>query len=672
MENQNYFDTGTEVEKSRLTKPSPGNTNPQPSRKRKSKLPLIIGIGLVGFVVAGLIGLAIANAILDGQYKDKIEPGVSISGVYVGEMNRAEARAALDKQVASFVNQPVLLQFQDKKWQPNLEQLGAEFNFDASLDMAFGFGKNGDFIKDSRLYKLMSPETHNVPLELMVNEAKLRGYLSDISDRIRRDPIEPNVQLNGAQVVLTEGKIGFNVDYNRTLEDIKKSLGTLKSNDQNLLQVGDVSPIITPQEFTDFKDKLTALVATPVTIKFKDKNWTLDQNQLAAMIKVTRSTRATDTKHFSYSFDKKPVETFVKGLTSSINQEAKTAVIGWENGKVVAKVASLDGQQLVVDRSIDEIVKQILDPSGSTRTAELVVDVKEPEISSNNLDKLGIKEVIGEGISSFVGSAYERSTNIKVGAGYLNGKFIRPHTVFSFLDSIGLISQSRGYVNGYAIIADQTVPDVGGGICQVSTTTFRAAFFAGLPIVERNAHAYRVSWYEEMGEPVGFDAAVYQPGVDMKFENNTDFWMYLEAQVINGKLYVRLYGTKTPGQTVDLVSAGISKVTPPLPDRIEVDKSLLPGQKKQVDYARKGLTTNITRVVKVNGTEVKRDEFPTRFQSWPNIIKVGPAPTPDPNATTAAPDPNATPAPAGTPAPGGNNAPPTTAAPPPPAPTTKS
>jgi len=668
MENQNFLATGTEVENNRQTKPSPGSFSPQPPRKRKSKLPLIIGIFLVGFIAAGLIGLAIANAVLDGQYKDKIEPGVSISGVYVGEMNRAQAREALDKQVADFTTHPVLLQFQDKKWQPTLEQLGAEFNFDTSLDTAFSYGKSGDFVKDSRLYKLMSPETHNVPLELMVNETKLRGYLSDISDRIRRDPIEPNVQLNGAQVVLTEGKIGFNVDYNRTLEDIKKSLVTLKTNDQNLLQVGDVSPVIATQEFTDFKNKLSAVVATPVIIKFKDKNWTFDQNQLANMIKVTRSTNPADTKHFSFTLDKKPVETLIKGLTTSINQEAKSATLGWENGKVIAKTPSLDGQQLVVDRSIDEVVKQILDPTSTTRTADLVVDVKEPEISSTNLDKLGIKEVIGEGVSSFVGSAYERSTNIKVGAGYLNGKFIRPHTVFSFLDSIGLISQSRGYVNGYAIIADQTVPDVGGGICQVSTTTFRAAFYAGLPIVERNAHAYRVSWYEEMNEPVGFDAAVYQPGVDMKFENNTDFWMYLEAQVSNGKLYVRLYGLKNPGQTVDLVSAGISNVTPPLPDRIEVDKTLLPGQRKQVDYARKGLTTNITRVVKVNGTEVKRDEFPTRFQSWANIIKVGPAPAP-----TATPDPNApgatTPAPNPTTA-GGDNLP-TTAAPPAPTPTPK-
>jgi hypothetical protein len=168
-----------------------------------------------------------------------------------------------------------------------------------------------------------------------------------------------------------------------------------------------------------------------------------------------------------------------------------------------------------------------------------------------------------------------------------------------------------------------------------------------------------------MGEPVGFDAAVYQPGVDMKFENNTDNWMYLQAFVKDGRLYVQLWGTKVPGQTVDLVPGAITNVTNPPPDRTEVDPKLPPGTKKQVDYAHKGLSTTITRVVKKDGVEVKRDAFPTRFQAWPNIFKVGPTPAPKPTPTA---DPNATATPAGqpsAPAGNGNNAAPapTTAAP---------
>ncbi|NWJ47272.1 MAG: VanW family protein [Chloroflexi bacterium] len=638
--------------------------------KQKSLGGKFFGVLAAVFLVVSLASLGVANAVMDMQYQNKIDQGVSISGIYVGEMTRDEARSAITKQMQGFNDRPVILDFQDKKWQPTLEQLGVTINYEASLDKAFEASKSGDFFKDLRLAKALNPETKNVPIEVMVNETKLNGFLSDISDRIRRDPVEPIIDIKDGKLVVTEGKVGFNVLYDKTFSSIKDSLLSLKPSSQNLLQVGDIPTVISQQEFNDFKDKLTAMVSTPVIVSFKDKSWNIDQTQLMNIIKVQRTVSAADPKHFRYTVDRTFVEKFVTGLVPTITQQPKNGDITWDSGKITIKTPSMDGQTLIIDRSIDDIVKQISDPTPDNRTVTLTVDVKQPELDTNNLDKLGLKEVIGEGVSQWAGSAIERATNIKVGASYLTGKLIRPHSIFSFLDAVGEISSARGYVKGYAIIADQTTPDVGGGICQVSTTTFRAAFYAGLPIVERNAHIYRVSWYEELGEPVGFDAAVYQPGVDMKFENNTDNWMFLDAQIKDGKLYVRLIGTKVSGQTVDLVSSGIAKVTNPPPDRYEIDKTLGPLQRKQVDTARRGLTTQITRVIKVNGAVVKEDKFPTIFSPWPNIYKLGPAyagpdgklvlgpdgkpvlPTPTPAAGDTTPPASTQPAnPATTPAP---------------------
>ncbi|MEI7555877.1 VanW family protein [Candidatus Chlorohelix sp.] len=632
--------------------------------KQKSLGGRFIGILAGVFVLVLLASLGVANAVMDMQYQNKIDPGVSISGIYVGEMTRNEARNAIINQMQDFNDRPVILEFQDKKWQPTLEQLGVTINYEASLDKAFDASKSGDFFKDLRLAKALNPETKNVPVEVMVNETKLNGFLSDISDRIRRDPIEPIIEIKDGKVVATEGKIGFNVLYDKTFTAIKDSLLSLKPSTQNLLQVGDIPTVISTQEFSDFKDKLTAMVGTPVKVSFKDKSWNIEQAQLMNIIKVQRTVSAADPKHFRYTVDRTWVEKFVTDLTPLITQQPKNGTITWANNAISIKTPSLDGQTLIVDRSTDDIVKQISDPTPDNRTVTLTVDVKQPELDTSNLDKLGLKEVIGEGVSQWAGSAIERATNIKVGASYLTGKLIRPHSIFSFLDAVGEISSARGYVKGYAIIADQTTPDVGGGICQVSTTTFRAAFYAGLPIVERNAHIYRVSWYEELGEPVGFDAAVYQPGVDMKFENNTDNWMYLDAQIIEGKLYVRLIGTKVPGQTVNLVSSGIANVTNPPPDRYEIDKSLDPLQRKQVDSARRGLTTQITRVIKVNGTVVKEDKFPTTFSAWPNIYKLGSAyagpdgkPVKGPDGKPILPTPTPTASPQQTPGAGGTTPP---------------
>jgi vancomycin resistance protein YoaR len=638
-----------------LDKPTEKAEKIPPAGKKKINWIIVASLAFVSLFILSVTTFFIINAVVDGNYKDKIEPGTSISGVYVGEMSREQAKAELSKRLEGYSTRPITLQFKDSNWNPTLEQLGVTINLDASLDSAFKLGRSGEFFKDLRLFKLMSPQVSNIPLEVMVDEAKLRGYLSDISDRIRKDAVEPMISLKDGKVEAKPGAIGFNVNYEGTLESIKKTLLTLKPSEANLLEVQDVPPAIGDQEFNQFKDKLTNLVGTPLVIKFKDKTWTFDQNKLSSLVKVTRDTDPKAPRHFSYEVNKAEIEKFVKGLAKEINQDPKDAVIGWK-GKLIATSPSQDGQLLIEDKSIEAVFKQFQEPNPANRTIDLVVDVRKPAIDSNNLDALGIKEVVGQGVSKFAGSAWERATNIQVGAKWLTGKFIKPGETFSFLNAVGKITREKGYVEGYAIMADQTVPEIGGGICQVSTTTFRAAFWAGLPIVERNQHLYRVGWYEEMNEPVGFEAAVYEPGVDMKFQNNTPNWLYLESYVEKGQLYVNIWGTKKPGMTVDLVHGGISNVVNAPPDRTEVDEKLKPGQKKQVDYARKGLTTSVTRVIKQDGAEVGRTTFATRYQAWPNIYKVGPTPPPAPtgtpapggapsNGNPAAPAPTATPKP---------------------------
>ncbi len=604
----------------------------------RRRWPLFLGLGLLTLLTIAIITFFSVNAALESKYAGKIEPGVSISGVYIGEMTRDEAKAAVFKQLEGYTQKPVVLGFQDKEWKPTLEQLGVTINLDASLDKAAAYGKSGDFFKDMRLFKLLSPEVHNLPLEMQMDETKLNTYLEGVSQSLRIETVEPTVALNPEGIlVTTEGKEGFNVDEEGTFAAIKANLTSLVPTSDNLLKVHSVPPVITTQEVTDFKASITPVLSGPVTLSFKDKTWTFDQKTIAAQVKINRSTDKKEPRHLSYTFETAYFEKFVNDLGPKINQEPKEAEVGWVDNKVGFTKPGLNGQFLVLPRTLDTLNAAFNSTDPEKRKVALAVDVKEPALSSDHPEKLGNFELVGEGVSQFAGSAYERATNIKVGAKYLNATIIKPHSVFSFLDSIGEISQKRGYVEGYAIMADQTVPDVGGGICQVSTTTFRAAFFAGLPIVERNAHIYRVSWYEEMGEPVGFDAAVYQPGVDFKFENPTDYYMYVTSGIENGRLYVRIYGNKTPNQKVELIQQPITNVTLPPPDRTEVDPKLAPGQRKQVDSARKGLTTGITRVIKVDGQEIKRSTFGTRFKEWPNIFKVGPTPKPDPTKAPADP-----------------------------------
>jgi vancomycin resistance protein YoaR len=594
-----------------------------------SKKFLLAGVALLVLllVVAGVV-LAIVNASMEGEYTGKIEPGVSISSVYVGKQTRDSAKANLEKQLAGYTQKPLVLTFQDKTWTPTLDQLGVGLNLDASLDQAAAFNQGGGFITGSRLYKLANPQVTNIPLQVQLDETKLQAYLNKVSDSIHQDAVDPTLKVKDGLAIVTSGKVGYSVDVSATLAGVKASLVGLVPTTQNLLHVTTVNPTISEADLNLTRDKINALTGKPLEIHFNDKVWTLDQKTLGGLITLQHNTDATQGSAFNFTVNQDYIKNFVTDLGKGINQDAQDGKLGWDNGHVIATTPSKDGQQLDVDKSVAAVMASLNDPTN--RSANLVVTVTKPSLDTNNLDALGIHDLIGEGVSHFGGSEAARGHNIIVGASYLTGTFIKPHTTFSFLDTIGDISAKRGYWKGYAIVAEQTVPDVGGGICQVSTTTFRAAFFAGLPIAERHEHAYRVHWYEEMGEPVGFDAAVYEPGSDFKFENPYDTWIYLQAYTENGYLHVKLYGTKVDGQTVELKASGPYNWSPAKPDKFVVDPSLPMGAKTQVDYAQRGLDADITRIIKVNGTVVKNSKFTSHFEAWSNIYKVGPTPAPPP------------------------------------------
>jgi len=225
--------------------------------------------------------------------------------------------------------------------------------------------------------------------------------------------------------------------------------------------------------------------------------------------------------------------------------------------------------------------------------------------------------MMGTGTSTFKGSSEERAINIRVAADLLNGAVVPPGGTFSFLEAMGGIDEAHGFVEGYVIAAERTQRGVGGGVCQVSTTAFRAAFWSGVEITERNQHSYRVGWYEASGEPVGFDAAVFDPGVDLKFFNNSPGYVLIQAGVGNEVLTVNFYGTKLPGE-VKLEGPAISNRTPPPSDVYQVDERLPAGTKKQVETARAGLDTVITRRIIVPGQPDKVDQFRSAYRAWPN------------------------------------------------------
>lgn len=252
------------------------------------------------------------------------------------------------------------------------------------------------------------------------------------------------------------------------------------------------------------------------------------------------------------------------------------------------------------------------------RPAPIVVDGMREESA--------FKHVIGEGTSVFTGSANHRVHNIALAASKLHGHVIEPGETFSFLEALGPINYGAGYRSSLVIFGDRTIWGIGGGVCQVSTTMFRAAFWAGLPIVERNQHSYRVSYYEKDGSPPGFDAAIFNPGLDLKFVNDSEDPILIQTHVDEHAmgLTITLRGREL-NRTVEMLPAVAENVVapgPPLPDR--PDPTLAYGVRLQVEWAAEGVKTVIRRQVSQDGT-VRVDEFSSEFAPWRERWVVGTA-----------------------------------------------
>ncbi len=326
-------------------------------------------------------------------------------------------------------------------------------------------------------------------------------------------------------------------------------------------------------------------------------------------------------------FDSNSVNEFVNGAANQYGKPAKNALFKFENGRVVSFRQEEKGLEVETDKFLADFNNSVnnLDKKIQAIAIDLPVKVIEPEITLAKANDFGIEEFIAEGKSDFSHSIPGRIHNIILAASKFDGVLIPPGKVFSFNGTVGDISSLTGYEQAYIIKGGKTVLGDGGGVCQVSTTLFRAALNAGLPIVERTAHAYRVGYYEADSKP-GFDATVFAPYVDFKFKNDTPASILIQTDVDqdNNLLYFRFYGKKDDRQ-VEISPVKIYDVVPALPDVHQDDPTLKKGVVKQVDFAAGGAKVIFSyKVTKDNQVTFAKDFF-SNYQPWAAIYMVGTA-----------------------------------------------
>lgn len=265
----------------------------------------------------------------------------------------------------------------------------------------------------------------------------------------------------------------------------------------------------------------------------KQPSWTYKDLVLGKYLRSQKLNPETRT----YNYDPKKIYAWTKQIADSVNTQSQEPELTIKDNRATSFTPPTVGKQLDRYQSTLKIINELA--LGKTNI-ELAVATTQPNTQLGDLNKLGIKEIIGRGESKFNGSPANRRHNIKVGVSKIKGVIVAPGEEFSFNKYLGPVEADQGFKPELVIKADGTVPELGGGLCQVSSTTFRAAMHAGLPITQRRNHSYAVQYYA----PQGTDATIYPGVIDLKFRNDTGnsilIWPYFKDE---NYLVFDFYGT---------------------------------------------------------------------------------------------------------------------------------
>lgn len=261
-------------------------------------------------------------------------------------------------------------------------------------------------------------------------------------------------------------------------------------------------------------------------------------------------------KEDTTSTDAEKIRSFIDDLGRRVNKDPVDAKFKIEEGKVTAFELGKNGIRLDPEKSA-AIIKDNLLRNNYSEKINLAYEIIKPAMESEDINSLGLDNLIGEGKSNFRGSPQNRIHNIKVATSRFNGVLIKPGEEFSFVSVLGDVDEEHGYKAELVIKKDKTEPEFGGGICQVSTTAFRAALYSGLKITARRNHAYPVSYYN----PQGMDATVYIPRPDLRFQNNTPNHILIQTEITGTELTFRFYGT-SDGRRIEIEGPKITERNP--------------------------------------------------------------------------------------------------------------
>jgi vancomycin resistance protein YoaR len=553
-------------------------------------------------------------------YNQRAYPGVALNGVALGGKNQQQIVQALAPVFPYPENGTLILSDEDQNWMFTPADLGVSIDLEAMARSALDIGRRGSLLDRIEEQILAWYQGVTLPAQVRFDQVVAGHTLQAVADQIDRPVVEASLSIDGTQVIATNGQIGRTIDMGSTLADIETPVHQMQDALVPLTIVETAPRVL---DAAPTAERAQALLRQPLHLSAEGvDDIVIQPNTLAGMLDFVVVDGALGGE-YAIRIDPAQLRALLEPRTDELGRKPENArfIFNDETHQLDPLAPAVIGRTLDIEASIVSVDQGL---NAGLSSIGLAFNFESPQVGDDaTAEQLGITEAVSVVSTYFYGSSSGRIQNIKTASSAFHGLLIPPGEVLSMSDVLGDISLDNGYAEALIIYGDRTISGVGGGVCQVSTTLFRAVFFGGFEIVERHPHAYRVGYYEQgPGSPgPGLDATVFVPLVDFKFRNDTPYWLLMETYIYGNQLLWKFYST-SDGRSVTWSSKTSNEVDAPKP-LYKLNRDLPDGQIKQVDYQADGMDVVVYRTVTRGGETLHQDVIKTHYLPWRAIYEFG-------------------------------------------------
>lgn len=579
------------------------------------------------FLLLAILFLGIVYSDWNARYRNRINPGTKIGGLELSGLTIKEAENKIEVEVSKIETTGIIIAHNDKQiYLPSVVAANSDLSFpifiynrEETIKNLTKYNLHNSFFNYLTSYFKKTFSKKNIEMSYSFDKERAKLFIQEnlkdveIAQKNASFTIKKEAGTD-IEFLIEPEKIGKEIDFDLAFADIETRLKNLDSQKVILktitarptIKVSDLELLKPEAEELIARGNLNLLASTTAT-----STWVVKKDILASWI-ISDDT----SEKLKLSLDLNKISEYLKNtIAPDVDKEAKTPRYEIKNGKMSSWQKGNDGLKLNLENSALKIKEQYL--VNKTNQAELVIDIVKSEVAED-ANNLQIEEIIGTGHSNFVGSPANRVHNIKVGAEAVNGMLIAPGEEFSLVKTLGDIDAAAGYLPELVIKNNKTIPEYGGGLCQIATTLFRSALGSGLPITARQNHSYRVSYYE----PAGTDAAVYDPWPDVKFVNDTENYILIQSKIVKNDIYFDFWGKKD-GRVASSTKPTVYNITKPAATKIIETTDLKPGERKCTEKAHNGADAYFDYTVLYASGENKSVRFKSHYVPWQEVCLVG-------------------------------------------------